>query len=96
VPSTRQYLQSGFGDVRNNMQLLLAAALQGIGITYGPSFVFGASLRDGSLVQVLSKYRTVSLPIHTVVPSSRYVSTKVRHLIDRLAAEFGNEPPWDQ
>ena len=63
----------------NNMQLLLAAALEGIGIMYGPSFVFDESLRDGSLVQVLSKYRAVSLPIHTVAPSSRYVSTEVRH-----------------
>jgi DNA-binding transcriptional LysR family regulator len=78
----------------NNMQLLLAAAQEGIGITYGPSFVFGESLRNGSLVQVLSEYRSAGLPIHTIVPSSRYVSSKVRLLIDRLAAEFGNEPSW--
>ena len=80
----------------NNMELLLAAALGGIGIAYGPSFVFGESLRNGSLVQVLPNYRAISLGIHTVVPSSRYVSAKVRHLIDRLAAEFGDDPPWDR
>ena len=80
----------------NNMQLLLAAALDGVGIAYGPSFVFGESLHAGSLVQVLPDYRAGSLGIHTVVPSSRYASSKVRQLIDRLAAEFGEEPPWDQ
>ena len=80
----------------NNMQLLLAAALDGVGIAYGPSFVFGEALDSGSLVQVLPGYRASSLGIHTVVPSSRYASTKVRQLIDRLAAEFGDKPPWDQ
>lgn len=80
----------------NNMELLLAAALDGIGIAFGPSFVFGESLRNGSLVQVLPNYRTMSLGIHTVLPSSQYVSAKVRHLIDRLATEFGADPPWDR
>lgn len=80
----------------NNMELLLAAALEGVGIVYGPSFVFGPSLQNGSLVQVLSRYRTVDPAIHTVVPSSRYLASKVRHLIDRLAADFGDDPPWDQ
>jgi len=80
----------------NNMQLLLAAALEGIGIAYGPSFVFGESLRNGSLVQVLPNHRAISLGIHTIVPSSQYVSAKVRHLIDRLAAELGDDPPWDR
>ena len=80
----------------NNMQLLLTAALNGIGIAYGPSFVFGESLRTTSLVQVLPAYRTVSLGIHTLVSSSRHVPTKVRHLIDRLITDFGEEPPWDE
>jgi len=80
----------------NNMELLLSAALEGIGIAYGPSFVFGESLRNGSLVQVFPNHRTISLGIHTVVPSSQYVSAKIRHLIDRLAAEFGDDPPWDR
>lgn len=79
----------------NNVQLLLAAALDGAGIAYGPSFVFGESLRAGALVQVLPEYRTARLGIHTVVPSSRYISTKVRHLTERLAAHFGDEPAWD-
>lgn len=80
----------------NNMELLLAAALDGVGVAYGPSFVFGESLCSGSLVQVLPSYRSISLGIHSVVPSSHFVPAKVRHLIDRLAAEFGDDPPWDR
>ena len=80
----------------NNMHLLLAVALEGGGVAYGPSFVFGEALYRGRLVRVLPKYSADDLGIHTVVPSSRYLSTKVRHLIDRLATEFGEKPLWDR
>jgi DNA-binding transcriptional LysR family regulator len=80
----------------NNVQLLLAVALEEGGIVFGPSFVFGESLYQGGLVRVLPQYSAADLGIHSVVPSSRFVSTKVRHLIDRLAAEFGETPPWDR
>lgn len=80
----------------DNMQVLLAVALEESGIAYGPSFIFGEALYRGTLVRVLPRYSAADLGIHTVVPSSRYVSTKVRHLIDRLATEFGEKPPWDR
>jgi DNA-binding transcriptional LysR family regulator len=80
----------------DNMQMLLAVALEGEGIAYGPTFVFGEALCRGDLVRLLPKYSAVDLGIHTVVPSSRYVSTKVRRLIDQLATEFGENPPWDR
>jgi DNA-binding transcriptional LysR family regulator len=80
----------------NCMQLLPSVAIQEGGIVYGPSFVLGEALLQGTLVQVLPKYAASDLGIHTVVPSSRYVSTKVRHLIDQLGEEFGENPPWDR
>jgi len=80
----------------NNMQLLLAVALEGAGVAYGPSFIFGEALANGALVRVLPKLSAADLGIHAVVPSSRYLSTKVRHLIDQLATEFGENPPWDR
>ena len=80
----------------NNMQLLLAVALEGGGIAYGPSFIFGEALGRGALVRVLPQYSAADLGIYTLVPSSRYLSTKVRHLVDQLATEFGENPPWDR
>jgi DNA-binding transcriptional LysR family regulator len=80
----------------NNMSLLLAVALEGAGVAYGPTFIFGEALANGTLVRVLPKLSPTDLGIHTVVPSSRYLSTKVRHLIDQLATEFGENPPWDR
>jgi DNA-binding transcriptional LysR family regulator len=82
--------------VANNMQLLLAVALEEGGIVYGPSFILGEALYNGSLVRVLPKLSAADLGIYTVVPSSRYVSTKVRRLIDRLVTDYGETPPWDR
>jgi DNA-binding transcriptional LysR family regulator len=80
----------------NNMQMVLAVALEGKGIAFGPSFVFGEALCRGTLIRVLPKYSAADLGIHTVVPSSRHVPAKVRHLVDQLATQFGENPPWDR
>lgn len=87
------------GPVRmssDNTQMLLAAALAGTGITYGPSFVFGEHLARGGLVRLLPDYRTSELAIHAVYPTARHVSLKLRRFIDQLVASFGDNPPWDR
>jgi DNA-binding transcriptional LysR family regulator len=86
------------GPVRleaNNIQMLLAAALAGAGIAYGPSFVFGASIAAGTLVALLPDHRTADLAIYAVRPTARHVPLKVRHFIDHLVARFGRSAPWD-
>jgi DNA-binding transcriptional LysR family regulator len=80
----------------NNTQMLLAAALAGAGIAYGPTFVFGAHIAQGQLVALLPDYRTSELAIQAVYPSARHVPLKVRRFLDYLVAEFGDEPPWDR
>ena len=80
----------------NTMDMLQAAALAGSGIVYGPSFVFGEALAKGTLVQVLADYTTVSLPIHAVFPTARYMPRMVRKFVDRLAEDFGGVPPWER
>ena len=87
------------GPVRmaaNNMQMLLAAALAGSGVAFGPTFVFGARIAAGDLVTVLPDHRSSSdLAIHAVYPTARNISLKARRFIDHLIASFGSEPPWD-
>lgn len=79
----------------NNTQMLLAAALVGTGIAYGPTFVFGAHLRRGELVVLLPEYRATELVIQAVYPSARRIPFKVTRFVDYLADAFGDEPPWD-
>jgi DNA-binding transcriptional LysR family regulator len=80
----------------NNTQMLLAAALAGAGIVYGPTFVFGEQIAQGNLVELLPQYRTPELTIQAVYPSARHLPLKVRRFLDYLVAEFGEEPPWDR
>ncbi len=79
----------------NNMQMLLAAALAGAGVTYGPSFVFGHYISTGALVALLPDHSTSDLSIHAVYPTARQVSLKLRRFIDQLIASFGGPPHWD-
>jgi len=81
--------------VANTMELLLAAALRGGGVAYGPSFVFGERIATGDLVQVLPDHRTIDLAIHAVYPSNRHISLKLRTFIDFLVDRFGSSLPWD-
>lgn len=80
----------------NNTQILLAAALSGTGIAYGPTFVFGEHLRRGELVALLQRYRATELVIQAVYPSARRIPLKVRRFVDYLVDAFGDEPPWDR
>jgi DNA-binding transcriptional LysR family regulator len=79
----------------DNMQMLLAAALAGAGVTYGPSFVFGHHVATGELVALLPDHRTSDLAIHAVYPTTRHVSMKLRRFIDQLVMDLGGTPPWD-
>jgi DNA-binding transcriptional LysR family regulator len=80
----------------NNTQMLLAAALAGAGVVYGPTFVFGEQIACGKLVELLPEYQASELAIQAVYPSARHLPLKVRHFLDYLAAAFGDEPPWDR
>ncbi|WP_207481680.1 LysR family transcriptional regulator [Arenibaculum pallidiluteum] len=95
-PEGRSHLVDG--PVRmasNNMQMLLAAALRGSGIAYGPSFVFGPHIAAGDLVALLPDHRTSDLAIHALYPTNRHLSLKLRSFVDHLAARLGPTPPWD-
>ncbi|NII10798.1 LysR family transcriptional regulator [Oleiagrimonas sp. C23AA] len=68
----------------DDMQMLLAAALAGAGIVYGPDFVLGEHVASGRLEQVLTNFTTQSLGIHAVYPSARLLSAKLRLFIEGL------------
>lgn len=86
------------GPVRlaaNDMQMLLAAALRGNGVAYGPHFVFGLHIAAGNLIALLPEHRTSDLAIHMVYPTNRHVSLKLRSFVDYLAASLGSTPTPD-
>jgi DNA-binding transcriptional LysR family regulator len=83
----------------NNMQMLLAGALAGAGVAYGPTFVFGEPIAAGHLIALLPDYRTSDLAIHALYPSAGNISLKGRRrfisFVDHLIESFGAQRPWD-
>ncbi len=68
----------------NNGELLRDAAVQGMGITYLPTFIVGAALKDGRLVPVLDDLRPEPLTLSAVYPQHRQASRPVQALVEFL------------
>ena len=68
----------------NNGELLRDAAIAGMGITYLPTFIVGAALREGRLVPVLDEFCPDALTLSAVYPQHRQGSRPVQALIEFL------------
>lgn len=75
----------------NNGDVCRAAALQHQGIILQPTFIVGADLAGGKLVEVLPRYRSLTLGIHAVYQSRKHLTPKVRLLVDFLVRWFREE-----
>lgn len=72
----------------NSGDTCCAAAVQHQGIVLQPSFLVGAHLASGALVEVLSQYRSIELGVYAVYPTRKHLTPKVRALIDFLVNAF--------
>jgi DNA-binding transcriptional LysR family regulator len=77
----------------NNGDTCRAAALAGQGIILQPSFMVGADLAEGKLVELMPGWRSIALGIYAVYPSRKFLAPKVRVIIDFLVEAFA-DPPW--
>lgn len=65
------------------------AALRHQGIVLQPSFLVGPDLLAGTLVEVMPAWRSIELGVYAVYPSRKFVSPKVRLMIEFLVNAFG-------
>jgi DNA-binding transcriptional LysR family regulator len=79
----------------NNGETACAAALAGLGMILQPTFLVGEHLRQGRLIRLLPDYHVREIDLLAVYPSRRYVSAKVRVMVDFLVEAFRGKPPWD-
>jgi DNA-binding transcriptional LysR family regulator len=64
------------------------AALRHQGIVLQPSFMIGPDLLAGTLVEVMPAWHSIELGVYAVYPSRKFVSPKVRLMIEFLAGAF--------
>lgn len=80
----------------SQIDMLLAAAVAGLGVAGLPSFVAAEALRAGRLQRVLPDWRGTVLRLYVAMPARRHVPTRTRVFADFLVHTFGGEPtdPW--
>jgi len=80
----------------DNAIALHEAALAGIGLYRGPTFVVGEDIRAGRLVPVLQEFEASGpAGIYVVWPEGRHLSAKVRAFVDAMVEKFTPVPPWE-
>ena len=72
----------------NESNAHLAACVAGLGIVQTFAYAAEASLREGSLVEILKRWRPQPYPFHVVYPQSRHVTHRLRVFIDWLLEGF--------
>lgn len=80
-------------DVQGNVEIdngeaLRMATLQGAGIAYAPFELVKDDIESGALVEVLAGWRKLTLPIHAVYPSRRFVPKRIGAVIEACAREL--------
>lgn len=78
--------------VTDDMYLLRAAAVAGLGIVQLPAMLLGDELRSGRLVRLLPEWCSKGAVVHAVFPSRRGLLPSVRALIDFLVRKFDELP----
>jgi DNA-binding transcriptional LysR family regulator len=78
----------------NNGDVLREAAIRGQGVAMLPMFLIGGELQEGRLQRVLPEYSMSPLDISVLYPRHRYLSDKVRTLVEFIKKSFVGTPPW--
>ena len=81
--------------IANNGDFLNQMAIAGRGIVLSPTFISYQALKEGKLIRVLESYSLPIMQAYAVYPQTRYLSQRVRLLVDFLVERFGDNPYWD-
>jgi len=77
------------GRIRfDDLDAIVDAAVDGIGITCQPSWLVNTRIREGSLRPILTEYRAIGNEVFAIRQQARHVVAKVRAAIDMLADQM--------
>ena len=79
----------------NNGDVLLKAAIDGLGILATTTFICYQAIEQQLLKPILCDYKLHEAGIYAIYPAQRHLPGRVRVLIDFLAKRFGDKPYWD-
>ncbi len=93
APDGVPFVHRAEGNLQTNSnQLLRAATLAGLGITYSFPVFFAEDLREGRVVRLLDEYTAESyVGLHVFYPASRFVPRRTRAFVDVLVEHLSGE-----
>jgi DNA-binding transcriptional LysR family regulator len=74
----------------NNGDVLLEAAVRGLGITCHPTFITAEAVAAGHVREILKDYPIPEPGLYAILPGNRHIPHRVRVLTDFLAQRIGN------
>jgi DNA-binding transcriptional LysR family regulator len=82
--------------IADNGVSLVAAVIDGIGISYLPELLVSEHIRSGALVPIMTNYPIPTAGIFVVRPPGKFPSRKVRVLTELLISQFGSPAAADE
>jgi DNA-binding transcriptional LysR family regulator len=79
----------------NNPDVLLEAAISGMGMALMPTFLVSEAIRSGALQMALEDYQTFEPDIYVVYASRHHLPAKIRVFIDYIKERIIDPPYWD-
>lgn len=79
----------------NNPDVMLEAAVSGMGVALMPSFLASDAVRNGALRLLLEDYQILDMNIYAVYASRHHLPAKIRVFIDYLKERIIDPPYWD-
>jgi DNA-binding transcriptional LysR family regulator len=79
----------------DNMQLVVEAAHNGMGVAQVPHPLVLESLIEGKLIQVLADYSPPKQSIYIIYPSHKHLARNVRTFIDYVLESTSPNAPWE-
>jgi DNA-binding transcriptional LysR family regulator len=80
--------------ITEDFQTLIQAAIEGVGVTYVPTYMAKAHIESGRLERLLPEFNLPNGIVHAVFPSRRGLVPAVRSFIDALVAGFDASRPY--
>lgn len=76
----------------NSSEAIRQGVLEGLGICYSPTWIYGRDIREGSVKTILNNYKPSTLPLNVVYQPERRPSIKISSFVDFFTETFNRDP----
>ena len=76
----------------NSSEAIRQGVLEGLGICYSPTWIYGRDIREGSVNTILNNYKPSTLPLNVVYQPERRPSIKISSFVDFFTEAFNQDP----